>query len=496
MIWSHPYDGRFYVGLAAGLVFLLVVAFRFASGPVARGKTLIALRAAALCVLVLILLNPVHVEHVTRAGPPASAIFLIDESRSMSLESPTSRAETVDAMIRRGNALLPAERRPLIQKYGFGRDLYAIAEPAEDSHPPAEETRLGPALEQLASRFEGKLPFGVFVFSDGRSTHPDSSQPVGLAYQALGVPIHVAPVGDARIAGDVAVQDVDAPRDVRPGMRVPVRVTLRSRGLAGKRAELSIRSKSNSDSAVLAALPITMMEGEQAHELVIDTDQATGDLAVEVSPLRGEAITANNVVPFQIHARDLQLRVIYMEGSPLPEYRYIHEALEEDPNITCVSMTSDNMHAVHPHLYRIADPSRGFPTTRKELLSYDVIICSDIALGAFTPEQLEWTVELVSKRGGGFVMIGGNRSFGPGGWDQTIWDRLIPVDISGILAWRYPSSAIIPFKRQYPRAGSSAIRSGGLLAIFTVQPRDPGADAGVHRCDLDRPAQAGRHLVG
>lgn len=136
------------------------------------------------------------------------------------------------------------------------------------------------------------------------------------------------------------------------------------------------------------------------------------------------------MVPFQIGPRDPKLRIIYMEGSPLPEYRYIHEALEEDPNITCVAMTSDNMHAAHPRLYRIADPKRGFPTTKKELLSYDVVICSDIALGAFTAEQLEWTVELVNKRGGGFVMIGGNRSFGPGEWDQTIWDGLIPVDIS------------------------------------------------------------------
>ena len=71
-----------------------------------------------------------------------------------------------------------------------------------------------------------------------------------------------------------------------------------------------------------------------------------------MSQLPGEAIAANNVVSFQINPRDAKLRIIYMEGSPLPEYRYIHEALEEDPNITCVSMTLDNMHAAHPRLYR------------------------------------------------------------------------------------------------------------------------------------------------
>ena len=75
------------------------------------------------------------------------------------------------------------------------------------------------------------------------------------------------------------------------------------------------------------------------------------------------------------------------------------------------------------------------------------------ALGAFTPEQLEWTVELVSKRGGGFVMIGGNRSFGPGGWDQTVWDGLIPVDMSvhtgGRLGVRHH-----PVQGEHPDAGA------------------------------------------
>jgi uncharacterized membrane protein len=91
----------------------------------------------------------------------------------------------------------------------------------------------------------------------------------------------------------------------------------------------------------------------------------------------------------------------------------------------------DDQYVARPRLHRADDPRLGFPTTREELLSYDVVICSDIARSAFTPQQLEWTVELVNKRGGGFVMIGGHTSFGSGGWDQTIWDGLIPVDMKG-----------------------------------------------------------------
>ena len=74
---------------------------------------------------------------------------------------------------------------------------------------------------------------------------------------------------------------------------------------------------------------------------------------------------------------------------------------------------------------------RGYPETREELFHYDVVICSDIRREAFSQEQLQWTRDLVAQRGGGFAMVGGNTSFGAGGWDQTIWDELIPVKMSG-----------------------------------------------------------------
>ena len=431
MTWSPTLDGQSSPVLAAALAALVFVAFRFAPAAGARSGALVALRAAAVGVLVLILLNPSRVQEEKRAGPPPTAVFLLDESRSMSLEAPTSRAQAVEQIIRRSEQLLPPDRRPLIQKYRFGRDLVAVSESERNLRPSVDETRLTRALEQLPSRFGDAVPFGVFVFSDGRSTEPDAPETTGAAYRALGVPIHVVPAGDPRIAGDVAVQDIDAPREARPGTRVPVRITLRSRGYAGRRTEVSIRPAADPKGDPLATLPVTLVDGEQAQELVIDADRAKGALTAQVDPLPHEAIAANNRVPFQITPRADKLRVIYMEGSAPPEIKFIQEALEEDPDIKCVSIYVDNQYVARPQLHRVDDPRLGFPTSREELLGYDVVICSDIARDAFTPEQLAWTVELVGRRGGGFVMIGGHTSFGAGGWDQTIWDGLIPVDMSG-----------------------------------------------------------------
>ena len=107
MAWSHPHDGRFFLALAMGLVGFLVLASRFARDSSARGIVLLVLRALALGVLVLILLNPVRVQETRHRGREPAAVFLLDESRSMSLELPRTRAESVDELIRKAEAGLP-----------------------------------------------------------------------------------------------------------------------------------------------------------------------------------------------------------------------------------------------------------------------------------------------------------------------------------------------------------------------------------------------------
>src|SRR5262249_8256722 len=164
----------------------------------------------------------------------------------------------------------------------------------------------------------------------------------------------------------------------------------------------------------VASLPVTLSGGEQSHELVLETDQAKGPLALELPILPHEVIAANNVVPFEIAPRAATIRVLYMEGTPAPEHRWVQEALEDDPQIKCTVLLVNNQYAQRPLLQRVDDPRRGYPTTREELFEYDVVICSDIARAAFSPEQLAWTVELVARRGGGFAMVGGNTSFGSG----------------------------------------------------------------------------------
>ena len=226
--------------LALALAGALLLARWLVIAPSARRGVLLALRGVARVLLVLILLDPVHVTETHQPGPEPVAVVLMDGSRSMALEAPFSRAQAVGEFWSQALAQIPPERRPRLDRYRFGGELAALSDADGPVEPSDDETRLATALEHLPRRFGEVQPFAVVVFSDGRSTEPDDLGVLGAGFKDLGVPVHVVPIGDPAIRGDVAIQDLVAPRDAPPGTKVPVRVVVRSRAFAGQRAEVRI----------------------------------------------------------------------------------------------------------------------------------------------------------------------------------------------------------------------------------------------------------------
>lgn len=376
-------------------------------------------------------MNPTHRREHRLPPQKPEVIFLIDASRSMGLDEPDSRMTLAGFALEELQAFLASDGAPRVQNYRFGNALASIIDLSEAT-PHADKSELSAALEQLPSRFGREPPKGIVIFSDGQID--DASQLGRLAedYRSLQIPVHVFPVGDDRVRGDVAIDDLVLPPRAPAGTKVPVRGSIRSSGFDGQRAVVRLTSTRRPDIEPLATLPITLDDAvPQSFEMIVEAQPELGELLLEVEELDGEATQINNRVPFEIAQANRKIRVLYMEGTGNHEYRWLRDALQEDPDIECLAMVADQQYVERQRLVRVDDTYRGYPASRAELLEYDCVICSDISLGAFTREQLDWTVELVAERGGGFAMVGGLTSFGAGGWDQTVWDQLIPVDMAG-----------------------------------------------------------------
>ena len=68
-----------------------------------------------------------------------------------------------------------------------------------------------------------------------------------------------------------------------------------------------------------------------------------------------------------------------------------------------------------------------FPRTLQELAGYDGVVVSDVPAHQFSDESMSLIRDYVEQLGGGFVMVGGQNSFGVGGYYRTPIEDVLPV---------------------------------------------------------------------
>jgi hypothetical protein len=133
-----------------------------------------------------------------------------------------------------------------------------------------------------------------------------------------------------------------------------------------------------------------------------------------------------------VAVRDRRERLLYVEGEPRHEMRFIRAAVASDSNLQLVTLqrTAENK------FYRM-DVDNGeelagaFPKTREELFRYRAIILGSVPASFFTRDQLQMLADFVSVRGGGLLLLGGRSAFGEGGFAGTPLAPVMPVVIGG-----------------------------------------------------------------
>jgi uncharacterized membrane protein len=135
----------------------------------------------------------------------------------------------------------------------------------------------------------------------------------------------------------------------------------------------------------------------------------------------------NNRREVLIRVADREEKILYFEGEPRFEVKFLRRAVDGDHNLRVVTLlrTSENK------FYRVGvddaeELSGGFPKTREELYKYRGLILGSIEASFFSAEQLRMIGEFVSERGGGLLMLGGRHSFSEGGYAGTRWRTPCP----------------------------------------------------------------------
>jgi uncharacterized membrane protein len=405
----------------------------------AAWRTVLVLRVALVTVLLFILADPVLRWMHSRTD--VFTAILVDTSRSMGIAdvnaggtTPISRIDAAKQLLLgngAGSVALLKELGPTgkVLIYGFDENERRITS-VDQVKADGLFTNIYRGVHDMEAELRG-MPLGaVILMTDGGRNTGGTTQDAAGLLAARNVPLYTVGLGDPNPPNDYEVVSVVAPKRVRRDSEVEIQVTVRHTGYKDP-FDLTI-SRGTTVIATHKIVPSPDTDLEQVKFTFTPDQNGTATYHVAIPPGKDEKNVANNSRDFDIEIRDDRLPVLYVEGSPRMEYRFLRRSLYNDPDFRLVGLLrlGDNRFYVQGANDNEAFLAKGFPTTVEQLYGFQAIILGDIEASYFTPAQMTMLQDFVRTRGGGLLMLGGVNSFGLGNYAGTPIADMLPMQIT------------------------------------------------------------------
>ncbi len=489
--------GRLEMGawmLLLGIQVALAVAVFYAAVYAYLGRRrvaiLMAMRCAAILALLLILFKPaVSVTPNIESYKPYLPI-LVDRSSSMATADQGGNGDRYTQALR----MLSSQQERLKQYfrptyYHFATGLAGVESlddltRLEPKGPTSESTNIAMAVEQVAAKHKGDNLAGMLLMTDG--IHNDPAGEPKDAAAAAGLPIYAIGVGSRseQETGrrNLQLVSVDAPFEVIKNNVATVTVTVKATGFPNTANEVQLVEDGN----VVASAPLMTDKGAAIIPLdvkwtprdaggkvkVADDDARKRSevrrLKVVVPGLSGETSAEDNQGELHVLVNEPRIRVLYVEGTIRPEYKFLLRTLNIDVNVQFMSLVRVRKNEFSAYGTVGGRTLNDLPKTDEDFRLFDVIILGDIDATYFSKEQLARLKQFV-KDGGGLLMLGGHNSFGPGGYEGTDVEALLPV----VTGSRNQPQETTPFVPMLTAEGQKHPLFEGIADYFTGPENQP-----------------------
>ncbi len=458
----HPLPAWAVVLIVIALGALVWWSYRRLPGTKRTRGLLAGLRLAALTVLLLVILGP-RIEQTTIRTEPDWAMVLLDRSGSMSTAdagmskagpetgpgsgAPMTRGDQERAMLdasRESWSALAQEKRVVWMGFSDRATVLATGVPPDSTvleGPLGLSTNLGGAIAAALERAAARPVSAIVLASDGRGF--DAIDPDLLnALRSAQIPIIAVPLGSDQPLRDLGVARVQYPDAVFGRDIVPVRVRVETSGFSAadlQAANARVELVDHATGRVLDSAPITDAQldegadggaGEGAWVALMHTPEGTGEhrldarIALDRVAGVGEDLNASNdgaEVRFTIVERPM--RVLYIDGYPRWEERYLKNLLLREPSIVSSSLM---LSASRRYIQEGDELIGAAPSTLADWEPFDVVILGDVRPEMFSRQQLGTLLKHVETRGAGVLWAAGPNST-PQAWKETALEPLLPM---------------------------------------------------------------------
>ena len=403
---------------------------RKAVAPSLRGPKTIAvwaLQALFVALLLLLLWQPAL--SVATLKPRQNIVaVLLDDSQSMATKDEGNTRHDMVLRTLNGGLLKKLQEKFQVRLYRLGDHVERI-EKTDPLNATLPATHLAAGLKEVLVD-SATLPIGaVVLMSDGSDNSGGIDLETISEIRRQRIPIHTVGFGREQFDRDIEVEDVQIPAKALPKSRLQAQISFRQRGYNGRKLHLTVKEggKVLGSSDVVAKADVTRQT-----EAVLFTAGEAGvkNIELSVDPFTDEENQKNNKLTRVVNVDNARPRILYIEGEPRWDYKFLRRAVEDDKNIEVVSV----LRTTQNKLYRqgIANENElqeGFPTKVEQLFGFQGIILGSVEANYFTAAQQELMQQFVDRRGGGLLFLGGRASLADGGYAKVPFSDLLPVKL-------------------------------------------------------------------
>lgn len=363
---------------------------------------------------------------ISEVGTPADGktVVLVDASASMSVESNgNSRFDRAQDIVRR----LQKDVTGDVEVWYFDGSLtQSVPSVVNLGH----QTDLAQGLRSVYDRYLGQDLQGVILITDGidRSVLEDSmgSLPV------LPGPLSVIQMHEQSPIYDESIVKVDTGGFAF--QRLNFEVTAHVRGTPNETLTVKLRKSNNVVNEKTVSLDSTGSGKATFMIRPLEVGRFAWDVEIPVDAR--DVVPSNNYFPVVIKVVRDEVRVLQVCGSPSYDQKFLRLFLKEDPSVDLISFfilrTHDDLSSnwSSDELSLIAFPYEKLFT--EELETFDLVIFQNFNYQPFftyQSEELLGNIAQYVRGGGGFVMIGGDRSFDLGEYGNTAIEDILPVNL-------------------------------------------------------------------
>ncbi|MEY4514637.1 MAG: hypothetical protein RLZZ450_6759, partial [Pseudomonadota bacterium] len=326
-------------------------------------------------------------------------------------------------------------------------------------HASGRSTDIARALSLAQGSLPAEVVAQVVLFSDGHETRGDVVRAIE-ALGARGTSVFVA--GPRVVPPETGILDLTVPNTIRVGEPFEVEARVVASAPVQVRAKLSQDDHQNEP------------DGERTQR--VDAGETTLSFrsrvqraghvryTLELSPQGPDRFVDNNrfVIDTVVHGAP---RVLVVASAPQRAYAFV-----------------DLLRGASFEV-ELTTPERA-PSQQKSLRELDFYVLCDVPQSALTRASLDAIVDFVHD-GGGFMMTGGEHSFGLGGYQGSPLEPLLPVLLEGSAQRDLPSLALVLAIDKSGSMAGDKLERAKEAAIATAELLAPDSYLGVIGFDAE-----------